>query len=41
MLADTCANFTKAADLELDLAAVLGNVRSDRAFESVEKEMEE
>merc|ERR1711962_895520 len=30
MLADTCANFTKAADLELDLAAVLGNVRTKR-----------
>jgi len=30
MLADTCGEFTKAADLELDLAAVLGNVRSKR-----------
>ena len=27
MLADTCGAFTKAADLELDLTAVLGNVR--------------
>jgi len=30
MLADTCGVFTKAADLELDLAAVLGNVRTKR-----------
>lgn len=30
MLADTCGAFTKAADLELDLAAVLGNVRTKR-----------
>jgi len=30
MLADTCGEFTKAADLELDLAAVLGNVRTKR-----------
>lgn len=30
MLADTCGAFTKAADLELDLSAVLGNVRTKR-----------
>lgn len=30
MLADTCAQFVKAADLELDLTPVLGNVRSKR-----------
>jgi len=30
MLADTCGEFVKAADLELDLAAVLGNIRSKR-----------
>ena len=30
MLADTCGEFVKAADLELDLAAVLGNVRCGR-----------
>jgi 2-Cys peroxiredoxin 5 len=30
MLADTCGDFTKAAGLELDLAAVLGNVRCKR-----------
>ncbi|KAL5008305.1 hypothetical protein ScPMuIL_013886 [Solemya velum] len=30
MLADTCAQFTKAIDLELDLSEVLGNVRSKR-----------
>jgi len=30
MLADTCGAFTKAADLELDLAAVLGNIRTKR-----------
>jgi len=29
-LADTCAEFTKALDLELDLKAVLGNVRCKR-----------
>ena len=27
LLADTCGDFTKALDLELDLAKVLGNVR--------------
>ena len=30
MLADTCGEFVKAADLELDLAAALGNVRCGR-----------
>ena len=30
MLADTCGDFTKAVDLELDLSAVLGTVRSKR-----------
>jgi len=30
MLADTCGELTKAMDLELDLAAVLGNIRSKR-----------
>jgi 2-Cys peroxiredoxin 5 len=30
MLADTCGALTKALDLELDLAAVLGNVRCKR-----------
>jgi 2-Cys peroxiredoxin 5 len=30
MLADTCGALTKALDLELDLSAVLGNVRSQR-----------
>merc|ERR1712024_158314 len=30
MLADTCGDFTKAIDLELDLAKVLGNVRCKR-----------
>merc|ERR1711963_1235318 len=30
MLADTCGDFTKAIDLELDLSKVLGNVRSKR-----------
>lgn len=30
MLADTGADFTKAADLALDLSAVLGNVRTKR-----------
>jgi len=30
MLADTCGDFTKALDMELDLAAVLGNVRCKR-----------
>lgn len=29
-LADTCAEFTKKADLNLDLTAVLGNVRCKR-----------
>ncbi|KAK7104267.1 peroxiredoxin-5, mitochondrial-like [Littorina saxatilis] len=29
-LADTCAEFAKKADLSVDLAAVLGNVRSKR-----------
>jgi len=30
LLADTCGDLTKALDLELDLAAVLGNVRCKR-----------
>jgi len=30
MLADTCADFTKAIGMELDLAAVLGSIRSKR-----------
>ncbi|XP_061172848.1 peroxiredoxin-5, mitochondrial-like [Saccostrea echinata] len=30
MLADTCGEFTKAVDMEIDLAAVLGNKRSKR-----------
>ena len=30
MLADTCGELTKALDLELDLAAVLGNMRCKR-----------
>merc|ERR1719153_1334186 len=30
MLADTCGDLTKALELELDLSAVLGNVRSKR-----------
>jgi len=30
LLADTCGDFTKALDLELDLAKVLGNVRCKR-----------
>ena len=30
MLADTCADLTKAMGLELDLAAVLGNMRCKR-----------
>ena len=30
MLADTCGTLTKALDLELDLAAVLGSVRCKR-----------
>lgn len=30
LLADTCGDFTKAADLELDLSKVLGNVRCKR-----------
>merc|ERR1711981_925649 len=30
MLADTCGDFAKAADLELDLAKVLGSVRCKR-----------
>lgn len=30
MLADTCGEFTKAVDMELDVTAVLGNKRSKR-----------
>ena len=30
MLADTCGDLAKALDLQLDLAAVLGNVRCKR-----------
>ncbi len=30
LLADTCGDFTKAIDLELDLAKVLGSVRCKR-----------
>ena len=30
MLADTCGDLAKALDLELDLSAVLGNVRCQR-----------
>lgn len=30
MLADTCGEFTKAVDMELDLSAILGNKRSKR-----------
>ena len=30
MLADTCGDFAKAADLSLDLSKVLGSVRSKR-----------
>jgi len=30
MLADTCGAFTKAIDLEKDLSAVLGSVRTQR-----------
>nr|WHP37697.1 peroxiredoxin 5 [Cristaria plicata] len=30
MLADTCGDFTKAIDMELDLKALLGNTRSKR-----------
>ena len=30
MLADTCGDLTKALELELDLAKVLGNVRCKR-----------
>ena len=30
MLADTCGEFTKSVDLELDLSKVLGNVRCKR-----------
>lgn len=30
MLADTCGEFTKAVDMELDATALLGNVRSKR-----------
>ena len=30
MLADTCGELVRALDLELDLAAVLGSVRSKR-----------
>ena len=30
MLADTCGDLTKALELELDLSAVLGNIRSKR-----------
>lgn len=29
-LADTCGDFTKAIDMQLDLTAVLGNIRSKR-----------
>ncbi|KAH3844296.1 peroxiredoxin-5, mitochondrial-like [Dreissena polymorpha] len=35
-LADTCGAFTKAIEMELDLAAVLGNVRSKRYVMVVE-----